>query len=62
MAVIRLTEGPYVLGEIIESNVRLEDSLLNKTVKMVVRKQSRSANTTWKYGYKFELISNMEVE
>lgn len=62
LAVIRLTEGPYVLGEIIESNVRLEDSLLNKTVKMVVRKQSRSANTTWKYGYKFELISNMEVE
>lgn len=57
MSVIKLDEGPYILGEIINVNKDIGmDQLLNKKVKYVVRKQSRSNNTTWKYGYKFKLI------
>ncbi|KEK15821.1 Zn-ribbon domain-containing OB-fold protein [Limosilactobacillus reuteri] len=53
LAIIRLDEGVNILGEIIECDKA--DSLLNKTVHMVIRKQSRSSNTSWKYGYKFKL-------
>lgn len=58
MAIIELDEGPYILGEIIECDLNLNNinDFLNKRVKYVVRKQSRSSNTMWKYGYKFKLI------
>ncbi|WP_410541616.1 Zn-ribbon domain-containing OB-fold protein [Streptococcus salivarius] len=59
MAVIELVEGVQILGEVIEipRNTDL-NTLLDKSVFMVVRKQSRSANTSWKYGYKFKLKEN----
>lgn len=53
LAIIRLDEGVDILGEVIECCKA--NSLLNQPVHMVLRKQSRSSNTSWKYGYKFKL-------
>lgn len=56
MAIIELSEGVQILGEIIEIPANTDViNLLGKQVYMVIRKQSRSANTSWKYGYKFKL-------
>lgn len=56
MAIIELSEGVQILGEIIEIPANTDIiNLLGKQVYMVIRKQSRSGNTSWKYGYKFKL-------
>lgn len=54
MSTVKLDEGPVILGELIELN---DPELLKPgvRVKTTIRKQSRSANTSWKYGYKFVL-------
>ncbi|MBO2726343.1 Zn-ribbon domain-containing OB-fold protein [Lactiplantibacillus plantarum] len=58
MCIIKLCEGPFILGEVIDiKNTDIND-LIGKKVNKVVRKQSRSANTTWKYGYKFKLLED----
>ena len=56
LSVIELAEGVDVLGEIIEcSEIESIHSLIGREVMSVVRKQSSSGNTSWKYGYKFKL-------
>lgn len=58
MAIVKLEEGVDILGEIIESD---EELIRRGTpVKAVIRKLSRSANTNWKYGYKFKVNSRKE--
>lgn len=54
MCVVKLDEGPVIIGELIEIpegfNVQI-----GTQVKTVIRKIARSANTSWKYAYKFVL-------
>jgi uncharacterized OB-fold protein len=52
ISIVKLDEGPVIIGELIELN---NPQLLQPgvRVKTTIRKQSRSANTSWKYGYKF---------
>lgn len=54
MSTVKLDEGPVILGELIELK---HPELLKRgvRVKTTIRKQSRSSNTSWKYGYKFVL-------
>ena len=54
MCLVKLDEGPVVLGELIETE-SVSENLKNARVSAVLRKLPRSANTTWKYGYKFVL-------
>jgi uncharacterized OB-fold protein len=55
MATIKLKEGPVILGEIID--VDNTELLKNGTkLKMVIRKQARSLNQNWCYGYKFKIL------
>jgi len=52
MCLVRLDEGPVILGELIEiSDSKVVQSGIR--VKTVIRKQARSANTDWRYAYKF---------
>lgn len=54
MSTVKLDEGPVILGELIELN---HPELLKTGIRVrtTIRKQSRSSNTSWKYGYKFVL-------
>lgn len=51
---VKLDEGPVILGELVDLK---NPELLKKgdRVRVTIRKQSRSSNTSWKYGYKFIL-------
>ncbi|MGT2929501.1 Zn-ribbon domain-containing OB-fold protein [Streptococcus dentasini] len=56
LSIIELEEGIDILGEVIECpEIDNINSLIGRQVISVIRKQSRSANTSWKYGYKFKL-------
>lgn len=54
MCTVQLDEGPVILGELIELN-NPESLKPGVRVHTTIRKQSRSSNTSWKYGYKFVL-------
>ncbi|WP_238581353.1 Zn-ribbon domain-containing OB-fold protein [Streptococcus orisasini] len=62
LAIITLKEGVDILGEIVDYHDNIEATqLLGKEVKAVVRKQARSGNTSWKYGYKFVLKGEQDA-
>ncbi|WP_455810431.1 Zn-ribbon domain-containing OB-fold protein [Clostridium butyricum] len=54
---VKLDEGPVILGELVDL---VDIGLITKgeKVKTVIRKQSRTSNTSWRYGYKFVLDKN----